>query len=89
MIAGIIKGGPETHMLYRDEQCTDDNNPLTEYGLNGSTAKARVPATVELALWDPHTGKFETLEVTPLSYPTKLPDVIKAARGLKSTRRLT
>ncbi|KAL3228685.1 hypothetical protein MRX96_023815 [Rhipicephalus microplus] len=50
---------------------------LTEYGLNSSTAKAQAPATVGLAFRDPDTGKFEPLEVTPLSSPPELPDVMK------------
>lgn len=29
MIVSITKVGPEKQMLYRDELCMDDNNPLT------------------------------------------------------------
>ncbi|XP_077500365.1 transcription elongation factor elongin B [Amblyomma americanum] len=77
MIAGITKVAPENQVLYKDDQCMDDNKVLTEYGLNSSTAKAQAPATVGLAFRDPDTGKFEPLEVTPLSSPPELPDVMK------------
>ncbi|CAN8004035.1 hypothetical protein HPB47_026285 [Ixodes persulcatus] len=77
MIAGITKVAPENQMLYKDEQCMDDNKMLTEYGLNSSTAKAQAPATVGLAFRDPDSGKFENLDVTPLSSPPELPDVMK------------
>ncbi|XP_050023714.1 elongin-B [Dermacentor andersoni] len=77
MIAGITKVAPENQVLYKDDQCMDDNKVLTEYGLNSSTAKAQAPATVGLVFRDPDTGKFEPLEVTPLSSPPELPDVMK------------
>lgn len=48
-----------------------------EYGLNDTTAKAQALATLRLALRDPDSGMFETLEVNPLSDPPELPIVTK------------
>ncbi|XP_064476307.1 elongin-B-like [Ornithodoros turicata] len=77
MIAGITKIAPENQTLFKDEQCMDDNKNLTDYGLNSGTAKAQAPATVGLAFRDPESGKFEPLDITPLSSPPELPDVMK------------
>lgn len=75
MIASITKVGPDNKMLYNNKHCMDDIKPFTEYGLNGSTTKARAPAMVQLCFRYPDSVKFETLEVIPLSSPLEQPDV--------------
>lgn len=66
---GLTEVGPKNQMPYKDEQCMVNNKPLIEYGLQSSTAKGQALATVRLTFQVPGSGKFETLEVTPLSSP--------------------
>ncbi|XP_013794033.1 elongin-B-like [Limulus polyphemus] len=77
MIEGITKISPENQKLFYEDQIMEDKNTLADYGLNTSTAKAQAPATVGLACREPDTGKFEPLDITPLSSPPELPDVMK------------
>lgn len=77
MIAGTTNVGPENQMLYKDERCMNDNKRFIKYSLSSSTTKARAPATLHLAFRDPGSGKFQALEVTPLSSPLELPDIMK------------
>ncbi|KAH6940092.1 hypothetical protein HPB50_024712 [Hyalomma asiaticum] len=69
MIAGITKVAPENQVLYKDDQCLDDEKVLADCGIKSSTAKPGTPAVLVLAFRDPLTGKFEPLEVTPYSTP--------------------
>lgn len=77
MVEGITKVPPENQELYKDDQIMDPSKTLGDYGLNSSTAKAQAPAQVGLAYKDSETDKFELLEITPLSSPPELPDVMK------------
>lgn len=79
MVEGITKIAPDYQRLYTDDQVMDNNKTLGDYNLNSSTAKAQAPATVGLAYRDPDSGKFEPLEITVLSNPPELPDVMKTA----------
>lgn len=79
MVEGIVKRPPDSIRLYRDDQIMDNNKTLGCYGLNSATAKAQSPATVGLAFKDKESGKFEALEIAPLSSPPELPDVMKPA----------
>ncbi|KAJ8313119.1 hypothetical protein KUTeg_010492 [Tegillarca granosa] len=54
----------------------DDNKTLGDYGFTFATARAQAPATVGLAIRQ-EDGEFEGLEITPLSSPPELPDVMK------------
>ncbi|XP_022658321.1 elongin-B-like [Varroa jacobsoni] len=72
MIHGILKIKPEEQRLYHNDIQMDDNKTLTDCGLNANSAKAQAPATIGLAVSD------ETLEITPLSSPPELPDVMKS-----------
>lgn len=77
MIEGITKVPPNNQRLFKDDQVMDDNKSLGDYGLNSGTAKAQAPATVGLAYKDSDTGKFESLDISALSCPPELPDVMK------------
>ncbi|RWS14180.1 RNA polymerase II transcription elongation factor-like protein [Dinothrombium tinctorium] len=79
MIAGILKVSTEDQRLYYNKELMDDSHYLSDYNLNASTAKAQCPAEVHLTLRDVKTGKFEAIEITPLSTPPELPDVMKSA----------
>ncbi|GFW18288.1 elongin-B [Trichonephila clavipes] len=77
MVEGITKVPPENQELYKDDEAMDPQKILGDYGLNCSTAKAQAPAQVGLAYRDSETRGFESLEITPLSNPPELPDVMK------------
>lgn len=77
MVEGITKVPPEDQILYKDDQVMQPDRVLGDYVLNCSTAKAQAPAQVGLAYKNADTGRFEVLEITPLSSPPELPDVMK------------
>ncbi|XP_074593542.1 transcription elongation factor elongin B [Brevipalpus obovatus] len=81
MIAGILKVSPEDQRLFyksddRDE-ILSDHHCLSDYGINSDTAKAQHQATLGLAIRNHGDGDFEKLEISPLSTPPELPDVMK------------
>jgi len=76
IIEGILKSPPENQRLYKEDAIMEDSKFLSDYGLTGSTAKAQTPATVGLAVRQDN-GMFEALEISPLSNPPELPDVMK------------
>lgn len=76
IVEGILKIRPEDQKLYKDDQPLDDNKTLGDYGFTFATARAQAPATVGLAIRQ-EDGEFEGLEITPLSSPPELPDVMK------------
>lgn len=79
MIYGILKVPPEDQMLYYKTnemyEAMSDRRTLCEYGINSNTAKAQQQATLGLSLRD--GDNFEKLEISPLSTPPELPDVMK------------
>ncbi|EEB18713.1 transcription elongation factor B polypeptide, putative [Pediculus humanus corporis] len=77
MIEGILKISPDNQQLYKDNQIMDDDKTLQEYGLIPNVAKAQCPAPLGLALRLEPEGEFEPLDITPLSSPPDLPDVMK------------
>ncbi|GIX86589.1 elongin-B [Caerostris darwini] len=87
MIEGITKVPPENQELFREEAVMESHKILGEYGLNCTTAKAQAPAQVGLAYRDIDSMGFESLEITPLSNPPELPDVMKPpeAQGHEQT----
>lgn len=66
----------EDQKLFKDDQPLDDNKTLGDYGFTFATARAQAPATIGLACKQ-DDGEFEQLEITPLSSPPELPDVMK------------
>jgi len=78
IICGITKVAPGDQKLFKEEDMMEDRKTLADYNLNSSTAKAQSPATIGLAFRDEEIGKFETLDITSLSIPPELPDVMKS-----------
>lgn len=83
IVEGIIKVNPDDQKLYRDDQTLDDNKTLGDSGFTSTTARAQAPGTVGLACKQ-DDGEFEALEITPLSSPPELPDVMKPQEGAAS-----
>lgn len=77
MIEGILKSAPENQKLIYNDIELENSKTLSESGLSTGAAKAQSPATIGLAIRDPLTHKFEPLEITKLSDPPELPDVMK------------
>ena len=82
MIEGILKKAPEDQRLYKisKEQhiAMEDSKPLSDYGYTHSSARAQLPEAIGLVY---RTGEndddFEPLEITAVSTPPDLPDVMK------------
>jgi len=58
----------------------EDSKQLSEYGYLHTTARAQLPETIGLAYRIAPEGEkeeFEPLEITPVSTPPDLPDVMK------------
>ena len=84
MISGITKVAVENQKLYYNIDLMEDHKCLNDYGLNTNTAKAQSPATIRLVYRDTNKDnldKFEKLDITPLSTPPELPDVMKSPEG--------
>ena len=84
MVEGILKRVPEDQRLFKitkDQQIPlDDSKQLSEYGFTHATARAQLPETIGLAFRIGSAGErdeFEALEITPVSTPPDLPDVMK------------
>ena len=84
IIEGILKKSPEDQRLYKivkDQQIAmDDSKQLSEYGYTHTTARAQLPETIGLVYRTGTNGdkdEFESLEITPVSTPPDLPDVMK------------
>nr|CAG4650646.1 EOG090X0JP1 [Sida crystallina] len=84
IIQGITKVAPENQRLYRDERIMEDNRCLADYGLISTTARAQSPASLSLA-YRADTGDFEAVDITPLSSPPELPDVMKGQEAAHDT----
>ncbi|XP_064101631.1 elongin-B-like isoform X2 [Macrobrachium nipponense] len=78
IIQGIMKVEPENQQLMneRGSEVFDDEKQLSDYNLTAQTARAQSPATVAL-VFRQDNGEFENLEITPLSSPPELPEVMK------------
>lgn len=76
MVRGITKRAVEDMKLYKEDQTIDDSRTLGEVGFTSSTARAQTPATVGLAFRH-EDGSFEPLDITELSTPPDLPEVMK------------
>ncbi|XP_074643799.1 elongin-B-like [Tubulanus polymorphus] len=83
IVEGILKFQPEDQILYKDDQPLDDNKTLGDCGFTSSLARAQSPATIGLAVKN-DDGKVEGLEITALSTPPELPDVMKSQEGASS-----
>jgi transcription elongation factor B subunit 2 len=76
MVRGITKKPVEDMKLFKDDQPIEDSRTLGEVGFTSSTARAQTPATVGLAFRQ-DDGSFEALDITDLSTPPDLPEVMK------------
>ena len=85
LLKGILKKCPDDQRLYKlskDKQIImDDSKQLSEYGYLHSTARAQLPEAIGLCYRIGQSGgdkdEFEPLEITPVSTPPDLPDVMK------------
>ncbi len=84
IIEGILKKAPEDQCLYKISKdkhtVMEDSKQLSEYGYLHTTARAQLPETIGLAYRIGTNGdkdEFEPLEITPVSTPPDLPDVMK------------
>lgn len=84
IIQGITKVAPENQRLFRDERVMEDSRCLADYGLISSTARAQSPASLSL-VYRTETGDFESVDITPLSSPPELPDVMKGQEAAHDT----
>lgn len=79
VIEGILKKSPEEQQLYsKDNQIMDDSKTISEYGYTSTTSKAQLPETIGLVFKLEGRDEFEPLDITPLSTPPDLPDVMKS-----------
>lgn len=85
MIEGILKKSPEEQRLYKITKdhpvAMDDSKQLSDYGYTHLTARAQLPETIGLVYRTGVSGdreEFEPLEITPVSTPPDLPDVMKS-----------
>jgi transcription elongation factor B subunit 2 len=80
MLRGITKKSVNDMRLYKDDtpiQPYDDDKTLSDLGFTSSTARAQAPATIGLVFKAEGESAFETLDMTPLSIPPDLPEVMK------------
>ena len=82
MLEGIMKRAPDDQRLYKltkdQPLLMEDSKPLSEYGYTHMTARAQLPETIGLAFRLGDKDEFESLEITPVSTPPDLPDVMKS-----------
>ena len=84
IIEGILKKAPEDQRLFKiskEKQIVmEDSKQLSEYGFLHTTARAQLPETIGLSYRIAVNGdkeEFEPLEMTAVSTPPDLPDVMK------------
>lgn len=85
MIQGIVKKKPEDMQLFKDEAPLDDMKTLGDCGFTSSQARAQAPATIGMA-FKQEGGNFEDLEISALSPPPELPDVMKPQESASHTQ---
>jgi len=81
IIGGVLKVKPDEQRLYninKDNKLLEDNQILSECGFTSTSCRAQSPGNIGLALRE--DGKFEQLEITPVSTPPDLPEVMKQAQ---------
>ena len=81
MITGITQVAVTDQRLFHADEILDDDRCLSDYFITNNTAKAQSPAVIGLAFRDFNSSEpnsFEKLEMTPLSTPPELPDVMKS-----------
>ncbi|KAK2726377.1 elongin-B-like [Artemia franciscana] len=77
MIQGITNVPPENlQFLTQEGVILDDDKTLSDYQINPTVARAQAPFELRLVYREPN-GEFEAPDVTPLSSPPDLPEVMK------------
>jgi len=76
MVAGITKVKPHNQRLFKDREELKDDRTLTEYGFTATSAKPQQPGAIGLAFRNDN-GDWEDLEISPLSQPPELPEVMR------------
>jgi len=76
MITGITKVKPSNQRLFKDRDELRDELTLADCGFTASLAKPQQPGAIGLAFRN-ENGDWEDLEVTPLSQPPELPEVMR------------
>nr|CAG4636681.1 EOG090X0JP1 [Eubosmina coregoni]SVE70192.1 EOG090X0JP1 [Eubosmina coregoni] len=84
IIQGITKVAPENQRLLKEDRVMEDSRCLADYGLISTTARAQSPASLTLT-YRLDNGDFESVDVTPLSSPPELPDVMKGQETTHDT----
>jgi len=80
ILRGITKHPIDDMRLYKDDVCLqpyDDPKTLGDIGFTSSTARAQSPASIGLVFRPDGDSAFESLDITPLSIPPDLPEVMK------------
>lgn len=89
IIEGILKKSPEDQRLFKITKdqpiAMEDSKQLSEYGYTHLTARAQLPETIGLSYrLSPDKEEFEPLEMTAVSTPPDLPDVMKSETSSNS-----
>jgi transcription elongation factor B subunit 2 len=74
-----LKKTPEEQRLFdKGQQIMDDTKLLSDYGYLSTTSRAQSPETIGLVFKLDDKDTYEQLDITPLSTPPDLPDVMKS-----------
>ena len=78
IIEGILKKSADEQRLYdKNNQIMDDSRQISDYGYLANTSKAQSPEQIALVFKLEGRDEFESIEITQLSTPPDLPDVMK------------
>jgi len=86
MIAGITKVKPINQRLFKEREELKDERTLADCGFTANSAKPQQPGTIGLAFRN-ENGDWEDLEVTPLSQPPELPEVMRPQETAQSEQQ--
>jgi len=78
IIQGIMNVEPENQQLMNESgtEIFEDDKQLSDYNITSQTAHGMTPATVALSFRQDN-GEFESLEITAVSSPPELPEIMK------------
>jgi len=76
MVAGITKVKPHNLRLFKDREELKEERTVAEYGFTATSAKPQQPGSIGLAFRNDN-GDWEDLEISPLSQPPELPEVMR------------
>jgi len=67
---------PHNLRLFKDREELKDDRTVAEYGFTANSAKPQQPGSIGLAFRNDN-GDWEDLEISPLSQPPELPEVMR------------